>query len=877
MKLQNRFHSKLAISLVCSALFAGFVFPAGFARGAPRNIQQTDSSIRKCVAESGHLAAIFLIDESTSLKKSDPSNLRVAALKAAVAALSFNVGWKTSVGEEYRIEVAFAGFGKEYAKESRWFELSSNEDEELDKIVNSFANRNTQRGTNYLQGLVGAQEALRAKGERSPEVCKVLVWLSDGKLYIDGSENSKTSEAENDLCSNDGVADQLRSQKVFMVGFGLSDIEADEEIDFSLMQGITDGSIDCGLMPGFGIFQKVQSADELINNLFRNLSPYPPAIEKTRPCISEISNPECREVAFRTRPPLDQIRFLMSTSAGIDTAEVVEPSGASTTIIDESLPIAINGGVVSTDPLYDFASIVSLDLKTASMPHGEWIIRFRGKDADKAFVSAVFFSDVTAELVAGAPVVLNREDLQPIQIKMEEFGTDGLIAKSEGVSSTGFDSSPSISAELKFGSEVKSVQVLPVDPALGLFEIRLTETDIDGQPSLGTLSLEPVAVLSGHTIGFATSTFEVQLRLGDGMPSIVSASASDIKDENTSTVVLEIDGPKEGNGTVRVLDSVQITKFPTSDNQSRIQIFGAGELISIGQGEKQKIMLKLDPDFTANGRVAVKLEVELGNESGMPKSVPVEIEFSMSRPFDTGGFFKQVIPMVLGFLILQSILLALAGLRLARLTSRPSYTKFASGQIEFFADGSVSLNGGRISELGDKWVHLGSALKPSIAYSIGGIEYRQFPSDAIKSLFRPLHLQVHAKSNPGVLSEIAIGDRGFTVRDNEIWGLCRSSIEKSWVLVFDASSARSALANDQSLQGVFHCVYPDQDSEDSPYPIGLETEISMALIRDKVKNAISLVPQASGAQEAGEPSAGTGQGSGTGIGVPHEGIKTEYD
>jgi hypothetical protein len=93
MKLQNRFHSKLAISLVCSALLAGFVFPAGFARGAPRNIQQTDSSIRKCVAESGHLAAIFLIDESTSLKKSDPSNLRVAALKAAVAALSFNVGW----------------------------------------------------------------------------------------------------------------------------------------------------------------------------------------------------------------------------------------------------------------------------------------------------------------------------------------------------------------------------------------------------------------------------------------------------------------------------------------------------------------------------------------------------------------------------------------------------------------------------------------------------------------------------------------------------------------------------------------------------------------------------------------------------------------
>ena len=222
-------------------------------------------------------------------------------------------------------------------------------------------------------------------------------------------------------------------------------------------------------------------------------------------------------------------------------------------------------------------------------------------------------------------------------------------------------------------------------------------------------------------------------------------------------------------------------------------------------------------------------------------------------------------------------MLALAGLRLARLSPRPSYTKFASGQIEFLTDGTVFLDGSRISDLGDKWDHLGSALKPSTSYSIGGIMYRQFPSDAIKSLFRPVHLQVHAKSNPGVLTEIAIGDRGFIVRDNEIWGLCRSSIEKSWLLVFDASSARSALANDQSLQGVFHCVYPDQDSVDAPYPIGLETEISMALIRDKVKSAISLLPQASGAQEPGEPSAGTGQVSGTAIGAPHEGIKTEYD
>ena len=314
---------------------------------------------------------------------------------------------------------------------------------------------------------------------------------------------------------------------------------------------------------------------------------------------------------------------------------------------------------------------------------------------------------------------------------------------------------------------------------------------------------------------------------------------------------------------------------PTSDLDSQIQILGAGEVQEILQGESDTFTVKLDPSFTANGNVVVKLEVVLGGEGGNSQTVPVEIDFSMSRPFDPGVFIRKLVWMTLGFLALQTTLIMLAGVRLARLNSRPSYTKFASGRIDFSPDGTVSLEGGRISDIGNNWHHLGSERKSSASYSIGGIEFRMFAKDAVKTLFKPQRLQVHAKANPGEVSEIAVGDSGFALRDKEIWGICRTSVEKSWVLVFDAASASSALASQTPLSGVLHCVFPDQDSVDSPYSMVLEAEISMALIRDKVKTALSQLPGALPVPVGVATTAGEDVGSGPW--GPSDGSTSEYD
>ena len=175
MKPQSKSFSRFFRLVIACCVFLGVALPAGIAHGSLKSSEETESLIRNCVSQSGHLAAMFLIDESSSLQKSDRSNLRVAALKAAVAALTFNINQKTVSGENYKIEVAFAGFGKSYVKESSWFELSENQDEKLNQIINSFEKRNTQRGTNYLEGLINAQNVLNKKAIDEKKIKKIAV------------------------------------------------------------------------------------------------------------------------------------------------------------------------------------------------------------------------------------------------------------------------------------------------------------------------------------------------------------------------------------------------------------------------------------------------------------------------------------------------------------------------------------------------------------------------------------------------------------------------------------------------------------------------------------------------------------------------------
>jgi len=289
---------------------------------------KTGSPIRDCVSEKGRLAALFLIDQSGSLQETDPSDRRVEAMKAAVAALSLNAELKTTSERDYQLEVRFDGFGEGHMSTGEWHRLTVTANAAVEAEIEAFADRDIESKTDYKTGLEKAVQALSEYEQvRGEDACKLLVWLSDGELYL-GNEDSDEAEIEaaNAMCAPDsGIADQMRSLDIYAVGFGLTTTSG-QQPNFSLMEGLVTGSSGCGARAGFGRFVKVEGADALIQALFRDLSPIPPDSKPVGACREEPSNLECGEFRFSTRPPLDRIKMIVSTTVGINTAEVIDPS-----------------------------------------------------------------------------------------------------------------------------------------------------------------------------------------------------------------------------------------------------------------------------------------------------------------------------------------------------------------------------------------------------------------------------------------------------------------------------------------------------------------------------------------------------------------------
>lgn len=844
------------IGLVVVVL-ASLLFPASSVSASRIESRLAVSPLRDCVSERGHLAVLFLIDESKSLRKTDGDNRRVAALQAAVSALSFNVGWATTKGDPYKIDVALSGFGTDYSKPAQWFQLSENPDDVLNDVIDNFASRNTSSYTDYEVALKGAAGTFKSREDSSIESCKVLVWLSDGKLDVDGEKGKKTLEAAEKLCEPEGVADLFREEGIYLVGFGLSASGATAEADFDLMEGISTGSNSCGAQEGFGQFRLVEGAEGLISDLFSDLSPYPPEDEEGRPCRGEESNSECFEFSFKTRPPLSRLKMLVSAASGIDSAEVVAPSLVSTLIIQAGKALEVSGASLKTTPLYERASIVSLTFPNGSRMHGEWIVRFRGPRATEASVSALFFSDIVATVAGGQPISLNRENPQPFVVEISEFGIDGLEESDSGAQVVAFDEEPTISATLVFGAKSIEALIKPLSKSKGSFEVTVAKNELAGLSALGSLWVEPRALLGGHEIRFSRSVFQVKLRAGEGMPDIISVTATKIDGKGSSNIVVKIEGSREGQGSATITNSLKVISLPSKSSGDDVSIEVKSGRRQIQSGESVDLEAIVSPNFEANGLLEIELEIELVGENGAPKVVPVSVAIEMDREISWWRLFRSAILMLAAFIGIQAALILIGGRRLARLRQLPSYTKVSTGVLEIRPDGSLKFDGGPPADIGKKWAHLGEELKPASSYVVGGITFQMFLGDAVRSLFRSVRVYVHAKRSPGDSTEVAIGDCGSVVRGNEAWALCRTSLQDSWVFVVDRSVAQDALETDRALIGSLTYVFGDKTDDQTVLGAEAETVIAGAGLRDSVSSLLAKFP--TGALSSTVPSDLTGQ------------------
>ncbi|MYM20133.1 VWA domain-containing protein [Brevibacterium sp. 5221] len=237
-----------------------------------------------CAAGGGKADVLLLVDESGSLKQTDPDHARVTSALHLVDQLHR--------GDHGAISVAVSGFSADYDRLLDWTDLKSDDGvESVRRAVNRLADKDSGPDTDYWTALdkgraqLAAQAKQRGKGEQS---CQAIVWLSDGELDFEqrsggdrkpfapdddlGTEDGvKKAEAaaEKDLCRPGGVADQLRSSRVAMFGVGLGGKDGKKfDLMRSIATGKTSGGKACGKLvsPVPGEFYLASDIDALLKD-----------------------------------------------------------------------------------------------------------------------------------------------------------------------------------------------------------------------------------------------------------------------------------------------------------------------------------------------------------------------------------------------------------------------------------------------------------------------------------------------------------------------------------------------------------------------------------------------------------------------------------
>jgi hypothetical protein len=281
----------LLAALVLATLAPGAPAGAQAAGGTPADVAATLEEIATCVSGSGRLLVVLLIDESGSLRQTDPGNERVTAAKLALQSFA-SLASSDAVETPPQIDVIVAGFSSTFGAATGFVRLDDRSVASLSAAVDTFASRNTGIDTDFPTALLGAQRALAdrsaelsASGDRRP--CKVVLMFTDGKYDVETGDTPARRAAGTEkeyapgrsllvpanrepvlaagrayLCNANGLADRLRDDGAAIVTVALSaQIDPADQIFLRALSTGEASGISCGRTHGPEAGAYVSTAD----------------------------------------------------------------------------------------------------------------------------------------------------------------------------------------------------------------------------------------------------------------------------------------------------------------------------------------------------------------------------------------------------------------------------------------------------------------------------------------------------------------------------------------------------------------------------------------------------------------------------------------
>ena len=376
----------LAVAMLIGA-FSGWAAPSADAEPTGGGAKRFGA----CLASQKTGDLLLLFDESSSLQETDPQAARVQAARYLLQTLG---KYADRVGAN--LEVASAGFSDTYAPEHDWTKLTGSTADQVSSELSSIAGKNTGIDTDYWLALDGARQELatRGPGANGGQRCQAIAWFSDGKIdftpratskpYADGVNldsptgiDDTTKRAVDSICRPGGLADQLRSSGIIMLGIGLGANKTPS--DFDVMSAISTAhglsGMACGKItdPVPGDFYPVSNIDDMLFG-FDALNPDPGTTQQGPVCQLQVC-PEARHNFVLDRS-IKTVNILGSGGVAGVVPYLISPSGKTLELPrkDGRNTADIDGVPVTYEWQSESAQTISLQNTGAPQWAGQWAI-----------------------------------------------------------------------------------------------------------------------------------------------------------------------------------------------------------------------------------------------------------------------------------------------------------------------------------------------------------------------------------------------------------------------------------------------------------------------------------------------------------------------
>ncbi|MCZ7535558.1 MAG: VWA domain-containing protein [Acidimicrobiia bacterium] len=626
----------------------------------------TDSALDEmaaCLRSREHLLLVLLIDESGSLRSTDPQNERVTAARLALRSFA-SLSSTRATAEQPQIEVLVAGFSSSFDAVTPWTALDDDSVGGVEVSVDAFAGRDDGIDTDFPVALIGARRELASRSAElseggDAEPCKAILLFTDGRYDVETGDTPARREAgiEKDyapgvslldpasgpvveaagrdlLCRTDGsgLADRLRADGAAVVTVALAaQIDAADQDFLRALSTGSSGTLTCGDPAGenAGAYLAAEELSELAPAFARVATSIAGATEAPGSAVVETCNgTECESGrrAFDLDPILLRFSVLADTRSEGTSMAVRAPHSADPVVVVPGTDgeAVLDGVALRWSWVSDTAVELNADLPAGRDSWiGEWSVTFVDPDStgvpDRPRADVFLYGGWTPDLPTDTNLLRGAEaDLVVVVIDAAGTPVGGEALTDAGARLDATVTDPTT-------DETVALRLRGPD-AQGRYRAKYT-AGADITASTLDLDLRLIAqTATGVELSPSTARYQLEVGLPDLYPHVTTPEIrlTSVRGTGTARGTVDIVGGRDRPGCVW-FEPPEFESFPAEAVSLSYELSTpatAEDCIELVPGETRHVDIFIRPTASSEGTVRGALTVFL---SARGESEPLSV------------------------------------------------------------------------------------------------------------------------------------------------------------------------------------------------------------------------------------------------------------